>query len=624
MNIQKLINNSFVASLHLAWILVTPNILQASEKKIDGYVGQRIDACIANQVMAQDTHILVEPFRHLTEGNLWQSEFVGKWMLGAIASYRYNQDPALLKKITETANDLMSTQHENGYIGNYKEEDRLTGWDIWGRKYTALALLDFYKLTSDKNAIMAVSKLIDGLISEIEKSGKKISDTGNYRGMPSCSILEPVVYLYELTGESRYLDFAKSIVDAIESPGAPNLVSKALADVDVAHRYEDPVEWWSFENGHKAYEMMSCYVGLIELGRVTGESSYLKAAEAVADNIIRNEINIAGSGAAFECWYDGRHRQTIPTYHTMETCVTFTWMQLCHHLWECTGKAKYAEEFERTAYNALMASLKDDAMTISKYSPIEGRRQPGEQQCGLPINCCNANGPRGFALIPEMATVLHSDTLYVNLYLQQNEVLDVKGRKISISIKSDFPVSGKSSFTISSSKRTDLVVALRVPSWANGNFQFHSKNKSMKLDLNNGYIFLDCRDEKDYAFDVEFPLSTQLLELNGMQAIIRGPLVYARDNRFNDGDVDECCIVKVDNEGNIESRFVDGKSNFAWNVIEVPAILGTDLENPDNSRGRMIRLCDFASAGNDWSPQGRYRVWLPKTLNAMTEPYHKY
>mgnify|MGYP007025220573 CR=1 FL=1 len=30
--------------------------------------------------------------------------------------------------------------------------------------------------------------------------------------------------------------------------------------------------------------------------------------------------------------------EALPTYHTMETCVTFTWMQLCDKLLEVTGK----------------------------------------------------------------------------------------------------------------------------------------------------------------------------------------------------------------------------------------------------------------------------------------------
>lgn len=91
---------------------------------------------------------------------------------------------------------------------------------------------------------------------------------------------------------------------------------------------------------------MSCYEGLLELYKVTGNPLYLSVVEKTVGHIIQEEINVAGSGSAFECWYSGRARQTIPTYHTMETCVTFTWMQLCNRLLEMTGNSLYADYME--------------------------------------------------------------------------------------------------------------------------------------------------------------------------------------------------------------------------------------------------------------------------------------
>ena len=55
--------------------------------RMSGYVGERIDACIEHRVKAQDVEHLVEPFRHQDEKSRWQSEFWGKWIQGAIASY---------------------------------------------------------------------------------------------------------------------------------------------------------------------------------------------------------------------------------------------------------------------------------------------------------------------------------------------------------------------------------------------------------------------------------------------------------------------------------------------------------------------------------------------------------
>ncbi len=99
--------------------------------KIEDYVGGRIESCINNRVTSQDTKQLVEPFRHLTEGTRWQTEFIGKWMLGAIGSYRYNHDAELLQKIKDAAYDLMSTQREDVIIDYNQKPNRLTNMKIW-------------------------------------------------------------------------------------------------------------------------------------------------------------------------------------------------------------------------------------------------------------------------------------------------------------------------------------------------------------------------------------------------------------------------------------------------------------------------------------------------------------
>lgn len=590
---------------------------------IGDYVGARIKSCIENRVKCQNTALLVEPFRHLTEGSRWQTEFIGKWMLGAIASYRYTDDKELLNKIKEAASDLMSTQREDGYIGNYKDTDRLTNWDIWGRKYTSLALLDYFNLTGDKKALKSVERLMDGLMDELKTRNVDIAKTGLYRGMPSCSILEPVMYLYRYTKKRKYLDFATEIVAAIEKPGSTRLVTNALENVPVAHRFDFPKKWWSYENGHKAYEMMSCYVGLIEYGKAVGDGKYLEAALAAAQNILDTEINVAGSGAAFECWYGGKDRQTIPAYHTMETCVTFTWMQLLDRLWQQTGDSKYADEFERTMYNALMASLRNDGKEISKYSPLEGRRQHGEEQCGLPINCCNANGPRGFAMIPDFALRTRRDTLFVNLYMPLEAGLDVGKSKLNINISNDFPKTGNNKIEISRQGKDDVVLALRIPEWCAGKYRVSVDGRVIDGVTVKGYVTVPVK-RGTTAITADFHLAAKVERLNGMQALTRGPLVFARDNRYNDGDVDECGVIKENENGEVNMKFLSDGNEFAWCTAEVPMILGTDLEDPENAAGRMVKFCDFGSAGNDWSRDGRYRVWIVAPIHAMSQPYHKY
>jgi hypothetical protein len=118
--------------------------------KINGYLGEKIDLCIGERIKKQDVQHLIDPFKTRNETRMWQTEFWGKWILSAIASYEYNQDPEMLKIIQNAVSGLLATQTPDGYIGNYSPEAQLQHWDIWGRKYTMLGLLAYYDISGDK------------------------------------------------------------------------------------------------------------------------------------------------------------------------------------------------------------------------------------------------------------------------------------------------------------------------------------------------------------------------------------------------------------------------------------------------------------------------------------------
>jgi uncharacterized protein len=590
--------------------------------KIEGYIGGKMNLVINKRIKGQEVEQLIEPFRHKNETNLWQSEFWGKWILSAIASFDYNRDPEMFAIIQKAVNEILATQMPSGYIGNYTDSAQLQQWDIWGRKYTLLGLLAYYDLTGNKEALSGSCRLADNLLMQVGPGKVNIIKTGNYRGMPSSSILEPIIYLFRRTGDKRYLDFARYIVKQWETPDGPKLISSALAGIPVYNRFPHPSVWWSYENGQKAYEMMSCYEGLLELYRITGEPTYLKAVEMAARNIIENEINVAGSGTAFECFYNGAKYQTEPAYHTMETCVTMTWMKLCFNLLRLTENPLYADQIEKSTYNALMASLKGDGSQIAKYSPLSGIRYPGEEQCGMHINCCNANGPRAFMLLPRFAVMGAQDEIFINMYGQSESVVPVNlNNTVNINQISDYPVSDKVEINIDPDIPESFTIAFRIPSWSENTLI--SVNGIEISGVTAGtYKKIKRIWYKSDKVAIKFDLSGRLLNLNGYQAIVRGPVVLARDTRFNDGFIYESAVMKASN-GKVNLIQSKNRPSNIWMSFTAPLILGTDLEN-DSGNPVQINFCDFSSAGNTWGEDSRYIVWIPQTLNVMKTDYKPY
>jgi uncharacterized protein len=626
--ILLLISSVILSQKSITKTLVTSSVndkmmsFSPSDVKIEGYLGEKMNLVISKRIKAQDVDHLVEPFRHKEETRLWQSEFWGKWIQSAIASYDYNRDPEMLVIIKKAVSDLIATQMPSGYIGNYSDKAQLQQWDIWGRKYTLLGLLAYYDLTGDKEALKASCRLADHLLSQVGPGKVNIIKTGNYRGMPSSSILEPMVYLYRRTGDKRYLDFAKYIVAQWETSEGPKLISSALSGIPAGERFPHPDSWWSYENGQKAYEMMSCYDGLLELYRLSGEPDYLKAVEMAVNSIIRSEINVAGSGTAYECFYNGAKFQTEPAYHTMETCVTMTWMKLCFSLLRLTANPLYADQIEKSTYNALMASMKFDGSQIAKYSPLEGLHHAGEEQCGMHINCCNANGPRAFMMLPKFVVMGSQNEIYINIYGQNKSVIQINDKnKVELTQVSDYPVSDKIEVNVNPQKSENFTISLRIPSWSESTIV--SVNGSEVSGITAGsYKEITRIWNKGDKVTLKLDLSGRLIRLNGEQAILRGPVVLARDARFSDGFIYESAVVQEKN-GKVDLLLSGNKPANIWMSFTAPLILGTDMEG-EYGKPRQINFCDFASAGNTWGEDSRYKVWIPQTLNVMKTDYISY
>lgn len=580
------------------------------EVKLAGYIGGRIDGCIEKRVLGQSVDELVEPFKAQDETKgRWASEFWGKWIQGAVASYEYNHAPALLEKIKEGERKLIATQLDDGYIGDYDKEHQLHGWDVWGRKYTLLGLVKCYRLTGNKEALEAACKLLDYTISQIgPDSSTPIYKTGYYRGMPPLSILEPVTYLYDETGKPAYLQFAKLIAEQMNSPEGPMLIDKA--DTPVSQRFvlKPGDSWWSFDNGQKGYEMMSCYIGLLEMYRLTGNSQYLQVALTTWNHILREEINITGGACSLECWYGGHGKQTHPASHTMETCVTFTWMQFCERLLQITGDTKYVDQIERTMYNALMASMKHDNSQIVKYVPLEGFRREGEHQCDVHINCCNANAPRAFAMIPRVTyRVPNKDRIDVNLYMPSQAILQTGKRTFTLTQQTGYPASNEVKITVAPDKTTQANIALRIPGWT-PNATVKVNGETMQGVASGEYYVINRQWNAGDEITLTMEMPAHLVSLNQSVAIERGPIVYARDSRFDDGFVDE--VVTIPNKDGIIQMKTEENGKDMWITVSVPMVRGT--YNDASTDARHIRLCDFASAGSTWDERIRYRVWLPK------------
>lgn len=580
--------------------------------QLQGWIGDKLDSCLSHRVMSQDLDKLIKPFQERTEMDSagWRCEYWGKWFTSAALGYAYQPTTENRAKLDQAVKALIETQTPDGYIGTYDADHHLGIWDVWGRKYVLLGLMADYDLTGNKAALDAACREMDFLIAEAPADKVNLTETGIdvLKGLAPSSILEPTVLLYQRTGQKRYLDFAENIVARWNLPN--KFTPKGLRLIDDALAGVPPMKI----GAPKAYEMMSCFEGLCELYRATGNRTYLDAVIQFAQSIRKNELMITGSASNQELWGDGTRFQTGILEQPMETCVTVTWMKLCSQLLRLTGDPVWADELEISLYNALLGAMTPGGDWWSYWCPLAGQRVPSpHQHSDVQLSCCVANGPRGLLLTPRWALMEEKDGPVVNLYAPGTSTARLTdGTDVKIVQETGYPVTDQTTLTVTPSRKCRFVLGLRIPAWS----------ESTALTVNGNPV--PCQPGTYARIDREWSPGDKValtLDLRGRAvsapsgapefAVMRGPIVLALDSRLTSPQ-NIAVRLQVDDTGHVALKPSASKPDPVWMAFDVP--FEVRPSHFFNHREILLTLCDFASAGNEWSAQNLYRVWLPQPL----------
>jgi hypothetical protein len=593
--------------------------------KIGGHLGRQIDLCIDKRILAQDIDALAKPFLENSDGrNTWRCEFWGKWACSAAGAHRYRHDDQTKTKALQAVTKILASQSPEGYIGTQANADLGANWDVWGRKYTLLGLIEIHRAAGDAEALTAATKLADHFIAQVASGKVDVTRLGRWHGMASSSIIEPLAELYLLTGQKRYRLMAQHIVDSWEKPEGNHLMAKALGGKDVYEMFPGPQKRkkgkrpsYSHMGQSKAYEMMSCYEGVLELYRLTGTEVCRKAVEKVYDNILETEITAIGSGSDWERWCRGASTQTRPMVMGMETCVSVYWMKLSADLLALTGEMRYGDELERTMYNALLGAQCPDGAWWVHHAQTAGQKERAPKQCGMDQNCCVANGPRGMMLIPQVAVMQNAAGLSVNLYGRIDAEAQLPGvGKVGLEISGDYPAGGAVSVEVSTDRPAPFTLQLRVPAWSERTFLWVNGTKVPAAPRAGAYRLTRRWSDGDKV-ELILDMRTRAVPNDSKThyCIRRGPIVFVRDRRFAQGEPGDTVDLIADEEGCLAgARLVqENLPEGVWMGLQVP------VREADGKQGSMM-LVDFASAGATMDATSAYRIWLPAPAPAPQQP----
>lgn len=590
------------------------------------------------------------------ENRGWRGEYWGKMMRGAAMVYEYSRNQELYRVLTETVEDMLTVAEADGRVSSFSRDTEFGAWDLWCRKYVLLGMEYYYGICSDESLKSRILSFLCGcadyIVAHIGNEGgqKKITlASGAWLGVNSSSILEPFVRLYCLTYEQRYLDFSAYIV---ENGGAEGINIFELAYENKLYPYQYGVS--------KAYEMISCFEGLIEYYLITGIEKYKTAAINFGKAIMDSDVTVIGScGCTHELFDHSKNRQTAYYEGIMqETCVTVTWMKYCARLLQLTGESVFADCMEHSFYNAYLGALNTEHkdcpyirekfveqmnvpnlkytyLPVDSYSPltpgVRGQKVGGLQllRDGSYYGCCTSIAAAGVGTFLQHAVMTDREGIVINFFEAGYTELSYRDTRVVIRFETAYPTEGRVKIGVHTDSPIRFALKIRLPEWSS---QYQVTADSSCI-LQNGYLTVDWEWSGEREVVVDFDMcihvirpvewdtdviytercvspyghsTTCAMSVTHAEAddhyiaLSRGPLTLAADSRMGKAASSAFSFQKKD--GDITCRVCDDREIVDGKNCLVKCEFTSET-------GEVFHLIDYASAGRDWETE--IAAWLP-------------
>ena len=500
-----------------------------------------------------------------------------------------------------------------------KEED--LSHELYNLGHMVDAACAHYQATGKRNFLDVAIKYADCVCREVGPNA------GQACVVPGHQIAEmALARLYLVTGDKKYLDEAKFLLDY---RGKTTIVH----DYSQAHK---PVVEQDEAVGH-AVRAAYMYAGMADVAALNGDSAYIRAIDRIWDNIVTKKLYITGgigataSGEAF-----GRNYQLPNMSAYCETCAAIGNVYVNHRLFLLHGLSKYYDVLERTLYNGLISGVSLDGGSFFYPNPLASMGQH-QRQPWFGCACCPSNICRFIPSLPGYVYAVRDRNVYVNLFMGNDATLQVAGKNVGLSQRTEYPWNGDINITVNENRAGQFALKIRIPGWVRGSVvpsDLYSYSDGLRLGYKvtingselsgilseDGYFTIDRKWRKGDHVTIHFDMEPRTVRANanvaddcGMICIERGPIVYCAEHPDNNFDisgvlVNQTPVFKVDNSQIINYKIMK---------------LTTDAQLLDfDKRGRLcttdVQLTLIPYYAWCHRGSGKMQVWLPQDLSATT------
>ena len=475
----------------------------------------------------------------------------------------------------------INPKHPHGWSGDKRwVKDEELSHELYNLGHMVDAACAHYQATGSTKFLDIAKRYADCVVREV---GPK---DGQAKVVPGHQIAEmALARLYTLTGEKKYLDEAKYLLDYRGKTKIRNPYSQS----------HEPTLKQSEAVGH-AVRAGYMYAGIADVAALTQDSDYIKTIDRIWDNIVSKKYYITGgvgarhAGEAFGSNYE---LPNMTAYN--ETCAAISMVYLFERMFLLHGDSKYIDCLERTLYNGVISGMSMDGGRFFYPNPLSSDGKYAfnadnntTRQPWFGCACCPSNLCRFIPSVPGYLYGVKDNNIFVNLFAANVSTIKVNGKDVILEETTEYPWDGDIKITVKKSNAKNANLLIRIPGWARNQvvpsdlYQFADKEtpsysvtvngKTVEADLsaNKGYLPVkNIRKGDVVRIHFDMPVRTvianqKVADDKSKVAVERGPLVY--------------CAEAADNNGEPVLRAVMGKKP-TFNVVDNYSIQNTETKN---------------------------------------------
>jgi DUF1680 family protein len=569
----------------------------------------------------------------------WDSD-VAKWVEAAAYDLATHPESERRKQLDAVVNLIASAQQSDGYLNVHytivEPEKRWTNvrdnHELYCAGHLMEAAVAHYRTTGSRKMLDVLGRYADHIASVF---GRGEGQKRGYGGHPEIELA--LVKMYRATGERKYLDLAKYLVD--ERGQQPHFY-----DAEAAARGEDPradsPQCWQSLQAHKpvrkqdevvghAVRAMYLHSGMADVAMETGDAGLMAACRKLWDNVATRKMYVTGGVGSHNTGEAMGANYELPNETAYaETCASIGLVFFARRMLEAHADAKYADVIELALYNGILSgvSLSGDKFFYSnplavngRYKP-EGRRHQDVRQEWFNVCCCPTNVIRLLASLGEYVYSTADNALYVHLYASGTATTELAGRTVSLKQQTGYPWDGQIALTVGADRPGAFSLMLRIPAWCR-RYKLTVNGKVFAAPVVRGYARITRKwsdgDQVRLVLDmpVERVVANPAVPDNvGKVALQRGPIVY--------------CLEQCDHAAPVPSISLPDKAKLTARRVRLlggcvviegaatavsPADWKGDLYRPSRevqTKKIRIRAVPYSLWAN--RKPGAMTVWLPR------------